>query len=172
MQEDHPRRAWKAWRDTIIVVVAVIAVGSLASASPSLRAPRGPHESLPTVATGANGPAGLSGQTVATGPEIQPAEEGVSSDGVNFTACEGMTNLDNAICRHEALLVVHPDNHGLQNSLTHLHENKAEHEAKADEEDGGEVPPEHGASSSSSNGHGQSGESHGNAGGNGNSKGH
>jgi len=85
------------------------------------------------------------------------------SEGADFTACHGLTGLDNAICRHEALLEVHPDNQGLQNSLTHLLEIKAEHEAKTDEEHG-HVPPGGG---SSSNNHGQSGEPHGNAGGNG-----
>ncbi len=170
MQRGKPQHAWKAWRDTIIAVVAVIAIGSLASASPSLRAPRGPHESLLTVPTGASGLTGGSGPTGGTGPEFEPAEEGASSDGVDFTACEGLTGLDNAICRHEALLVVHPDNPSLQNSLTHLQENKASHEAKAGEEDGGDVPPEQGSSSSSSRGqgHGQSGEPHGNGESNGN----
>src|SRR5215211_1544023 len=134
MQRGRPRDAWKAWRDTIIVVVAVIAIGSLASASPSLRAPRGPHEPLVTIPTGTVGPAAGDGQ------ETQPAEEGMSpSDGVDFTACESLTGLDNTICRHEALLVVYPDNPGLQSSLTHLKENKAEHEAKAGEGEGGEV---------------------------------
>jgi len=162
MQRRHSPYAWKAWRDTIIAVAAVIAIGSLASANPSLRAPRGPHESLVTVSTGAVGPA------AGNGHETEPAVEGVSpSDGVDFTACEGLTGLDNSICRHEALLEVHPDNQGLQNSLTHLLETKAEHEAKADEKHAGHVPPEGGSPSSSSNDHGQSGESHGNAGGNG-----
>ncbi len=172
MQRDHPQYAWKAWRDTIIAVVAVIVIGSLASANPSLRAPRGPHESLlvvPTGATGASGPAGPSAPTGTTAPGVEPAEEGVSpSNGADFTACEGLTGLDNAICRLEALLVVHPDNQGLQSSLTHLLERRAEHEARAGEEDGGDVPPGNGSSSSSSHGqgHGQSGGSHGNAGGN------
>ena len=134
MQRGHPQRAWRAWRDTIIAVVAVIVIGSLASANPSLRAPRGPHESIlvvPTGATGTSGPAGLSAPTGTTTPEIEPGEEGEpSSDGADFTACEGLTGLDNAICRHEALLVVHPDNQGLQNSLTHLLERRAEHEEK------------------------------------------
>jgi hypothetical protein len=102
-----------------------------------------------------------------TAPEIDPAEQGAPhSGGTDFTACKGLTGLDNAICRHEALLVVHPDNHGLQNSLTHL-QNKAEHEAKG-LGSGGDVP-ENGSSSNSSNGHGHghSAEPHGNAGGNG-----
>jgi hypothetical protein len=167
MRRGQPRHAWKPWRDTIIAIVVVIAIASLASANPSLRAPRGQHESVlivPTGATEASGPTG----TIA--PETEPGEEGgPPSDGVDFTACEGLTALENAICRHEALLAVHPDNQGLQNSLMHLQEIKAEHEAKADQEEGGHVPPGNGSSSSSSHGqgHGQSGDSHGNAGGNG-----
>jgi hypothetical protein len=164
--------AWKAWRDTIVAVVLVIAIASLASANPSLRAPRGSHESVlivPTGATEAGGPAGTTTPATEPGEEREPP-----SDGVDFTACEGLTGLDNAICRHEVLLAVHPDNQGLQDSLTHLQEIKAEHEAKAGEADGGHVPQGNGSSSSSSQGqgHGQSGESHGNAGGNGNGKDH
>jgi hypothetical protein len=150
MQGGHLRRAWKAWRATIVAVAAVIAIGSLASASPSLRAPRGPHEPLltgPTGITGASGPTGetgaigLSGPTGTTGPEIEPAEEETDppSEGADFSACEGLTGLDNAICRHEALLVVRPDNQGLQNSLVHLQENKAKHEAKPGDDDGDDV---------------------------------
>jgi len=161
MQRGWPQRAWKPWRDTIIAVVAVIVIGSLASASPSLRAPRGPHELV-------NGPTGAVGPAASDGHETESADEGESpSHGVDFTACEGLTGLDNAICRHEALLEVHPENQGLQTWLTHLLEIKADHDAKADERDGGHVPPEHGSSSSSSDDHGQSGESHGNASGNG-----
>ena len=180
MRRRHPY-AWRAWRDTIIAIAAVIAVGSLASAHPSLRAPRGPHESVvivPTGATEAGGPAGTgptgateAGGPAGTGPEMEPAGEGGSpSDGVDFTACEGVTGLDNAICRHEALLAVHPDNHGLQTSLTRLLELRAEHEAKGPG-GGGNGPQGHGSSSSSSHGHdpghGQNGEPHGNAGGSG-----
>src|SRR4029453_18603671 len=168
MERGQPQHAWRAWRDTIIVVVAIITIGSLASANPSLRAPRGPHESIlvvPTGATGASGPAGPSAPTGTTAPGVGPAEKDEPPSGeADFTACVGLTGLDNAICRLEALLVVHPDNQGLQNSLTHLLENNAEHDAKADERDGGHVPPERGSSSSSSDDHGQSGESHGNAG--------
>ena len=179
MQRGHLQRAWKAWRATIVAVAAVIAIGSLASASPSLRAPRGPHEPLvngPTGITGASEPTGLSGPTGTTSPEIKPADEAIDppSEGADFSACEGLTGLDNAICRHEALLVVQPDNQGLQNSLAHLHENKAKHEAKGGDDDGSDVPrSEDGSSSSSSssNGHGHSGEPHGNAGGNGHGNG-
>jgi hypothetical protein len=158
MQRRRSPYAWKAWRDTIIAVVVVIAIGSLASASPSLRAPRGPHESVVVVPTGATEAGGPSGTIT---PANEPGEEGEPpSNGVDFTACEGLTGLENAICRHEALLAVHPDNHGLQNSLAHLQEIKAEHEANSSEKDGG-------PSTANGHGHGQSGGSHGNTGGNG-----
>jgi hypothetical protein len=156
-------RVWKAWRGTIITVVAVIAVGSLASASPSLRAPRGANEpgsTEPTSATGLGGPTG----------EIVPVEETVETTGeADFSACEGLTGLDKAICRNEALLVVHPDNKGLQNSLGHLQEIKAKHETSGVEADApGDVPPEDGSRGGASSSRGQSGESHGNRGGSGN----
>ena len=170
MQRGNLQRAWKAWRATIVAVAAVIAIGSLASASPSLRAPRGPHEPLVTGPTGPSGPTGLSGPTGTTGPEIEPVHESddTPSEGADFSACDGLTGLDNAICRHEALLVVQPDNQGLQNSLAHLQEIKAKHEAQS----GDDVSPsEHGSSSNPDQGHGQSGETHGNAGGSGHGNG-
>ena len=97
--------------------------------------------------------------------------------GADFSACEGLTGLDNAICRHEALLVVQPDNQGLQNSLAHLQENKAEHEAKAERRRRRRRPAEDGSSSSSSNGPRSERRAprerrNGNAGGNGNGNGH
>lgn len=177
MQRGHLQRAWKAWRATIVAVAAVIAIGSLASASPSLRAPRGLHEPLvtgPTGLSGSTGPAGLSGPTGTTGSKIEPVQESddTPSEGADFSACDGLTGLDYAICRHEALLVVQPDNQGLQNSLAHMQEIKAKHEAKSGDDDGGDVSPsEDGSSSNPDHGHGQSGETHGNAGGSGHGNG-
>ena len=58
-----------------------------------------------------------------------PEAEGTTSDKTgtapDFSACDGLTGLDNAICRHEALLKVKPDNPGLTNSLAHLQANLA-----------------------------------------------
>jgi hypothetical protein len=176
MQRGHLQRAWKAWRATIVAVAAVIAIGSLASASPSLRPPRGPHEPLvtgPTGLSGSTGPAGLSGPTGTTGPKNEPVQEGddTPSEGADFSACKGLTGLDNAICRHEALLVVQPDNQGLQNSLAHLQEIKAKHEAKSGDDGGDVSTSKDGSSSNPDHGHGQSGETHGNAGGSGHGNG-
>jgi hypothetical protein len=55
----------------------------------------------------------------------------------DFSACEGRTGLDNAICRHDALLKVKPDNPGLTNSLAHLQANLAAHAAKQAAKDAG-----------------------------------
>jgi hypothetical protein len=63
-----------------------------------------------------------------------PEAEGRSSDKTgtapDFSACVGKTGLENAICRHEALLRVKPDNPGLTNSLAHLKANAAAHAAR------------------------------------------
>jgi hypothetical protein len=62
-------------------------------------------------------------------PEAEATTSDESGTPPDFSACEGLTGLDNAICRHDALLKVKPDNPGLTNSLAHLQANLA---AKAD----------------------------------------
>jgi hypothetical protein len=127
----------------------------------------------PTGLSGSTGPAGLSGPTGTTGPKNEPVQEGddTPSEGADFSACKGLTGLDNAICRHEALLVVQPDNQGLQNSLAHLQDIKAKHEAKSGDDGGDVSTSKDGSSSNPDHGHGQSGETHGNAGGSGHGNG-
>jgi FlaG/FlaF family flagellin (archaellin) len=66
----------------------------------------------------------------AEAPESEaPEDEATTSDEAGtapeFSACVGLTGLDNAICRHDALLKVKPDNPGLTNSLAHLQANAA-----------------------------------------------
>jgi outer membrane biosynthesis protein TonB len=100
--------------------------------------------------------------------EEVPAEEGGNAP--DFTQCAGETGLDNAICRHDQLLLVHP-NQGLENSRGHLVDNKAEHEGETQTEgDAEEDEVEVGGTDTSSTqpGHGNG---HGNAGGNGNGNG-
>jgi FlaG/FlaF family flagellin (archaellin) len=58
-------------------------------------------------------------------PEAEATTSDESGTAPNFSACDGLTGLDNAICRHEALLKVKPDNPGLTNSLSHLQANLA-----------------------------------------------
>ena len=84
-------------------------------------------------------------------PKVTAQDAGVAPD---FSGCAGKTGLDNAICRHEVLVGIHPDNPGLENSLTRLHDNldRQQERAKA---------TSHGPSGD----HGASGD-HGNPGGN------
>jgi hypothetical protein len=62
-------------------------------------------------------------------PQVEATNSDKTGTAPDFSACDGLTGLDNAICRHEALLKVKPDNPGLTNSLDHLQANLA---AKAD----------------------------------------
>jgi hypothetical protein len=63
-------------------------------------------------------------------PESEPTTPERTGTAPDFSACVGLTGLDNATCRHEALLKVNPDNPGLTNSLAHLQANAAAHAAK------------------------------------------
>jgi len=78
-------------------------------------------------------PAAVSESPEPTETEAPEAEETTSDEtgtSPDFSACVGVTGLDNAICRHEALLKVKPDNPGLANSLAHLQANAAAHAAR------------------------------------------
>ena len=151
-------------------IVTLIALGSIALAAPSFQAALQAPEPL-----AATGPSATTGPDAETGPgrEIEspapfaPQEgdgEGASPD---FAVCEGLTGLDNAICRHEALLAVHPDHEGLQNALARLEANRERHEAKqASKEDDSQ------SSHGGGNHDGSGGRGHGNGNGHGNANGH
>src|SRR5512133_3062631 len=62
-------------------------------------------------------------------PDAEAKTSRETGKGPDFSGCVGLTGLDNAICRHEALLKIHPDNPGLNNSLGHLQTNAARHSA-------------------------------------------
>jgi hypothetical protein len=62
-------------------------------------------------------------------PDAEAKRSDETGKGPDFSGCVGLTGLDNAICRHEALLKIHPDNPGLNNSLGHLQTNAARHSA-------------------------------------------
>jgi hypothetical protein len=64
-------------------------------------------------------------------PEAESTTSDKTGTAPDFSACVGLTGLTNAICRHEALLKVKPDNPGLTNSLGHLQANAARQAAKA-----------------------------------------
>lgn len=79
----------------------------------------------------------LSSGTDSAGPsESEPAEsdpsagDSASAAVPDFTACAGLTGLDNAICRVQANDVAHP-NTGLVNALSHLQANQAAQASRA-----------------------------------------
>ncbi len=115
----------KPLRTVLVVIAAVIAAGTIASAATG--GVHGKPTPSPSV-TVSGTPSPEPTETEAPEPTETGAEATTSDrDGTapDFSACDGRTGLDNAICRHEALLKVKPDNHGLSNSLAHLQANLA-----------------------------------------------
>jgi hypothetical protein len=114
----------------LLIAFAVLIVGTLANAA------TGGLHGKPTPSPSA---------AVSESPEPTeteaPEAEATTSDKTNtapdFSACVGRTGLDNAICRHEALLKVKPDNPGLTNSLAHLQANLAAHAGRQAAKDAG-----------------------------------
>jgi hypothetical protein len=113
----------------LLIASAVLIVGTIANA-----ATRGVH-GKPTPSPHA----AVSESPEPTESEAPEAEETTSDNGTapDFSACNGRTGLDNAICRHQALLKLKPDNPGLTNSLAHLQANLAAHAAKQAAKDAG-----------------------------------
>jgi hypothetical protein len=156
----------KITRVITAAIAAVIIGGTIAGATPHLFAAHDKKDSVEPSVSPSPGESETPEPTVSPSPsetpepsEMPSAEPtdstGVGSGGTpDFSACSGLTGLENAICRHEALLTLHPDNQGLQNSLSHLQANLAEHQAKQH----GKSDTSHGKSDTS---HGKSGEAHG-----------
>ena len=119
----------KPLRVFLIASAVLIVAGTIASAA------TGGVHGKPTPspsATVSDSPLPESTETEAPETEAPEAEATTSDESgttPDFSGCDGMTGLDNAICRHEALLKVKPDNPGLTNSVAHLQANRA---AKAD----------------------------------------
>ena len=140
----------KILRTLVTALAAVIVAGTVASAAPPLLTaldaeptpevsvtpsqtpspePTDPPESEPTEAPS---PSPSASET------SSPPGSGEASDGdsaaPDFSACEGLTGLENAICRHRALLAVDLENEGLQNALQHLLDNQARHDGTEEAE--------------------------------------
>ena len=115
---------------TLYIAFAVAIMGTIASAATGGVLGK-PTPSPPVASSESPSPE----PTETEGPETDaPGADAMTSDQKgtppNFSACVGLTGLDNAICRHEALLQVKPDNPGLANSLAHLQANAAAQAAR------------------------------------------
>jgi hypothetical protein len=110
----------KAYRIILVAFAMLIVAGSIASAA------TGGVHGKPTPSPSVTGPDSPSPEPTETeASEAEATTSGKTGTAPNFSACDGLTGLDNAICRHEALLKVKPDNPGLANSLAHLQGNLA-----------------------------------------------
>jgi hypothetical protein len=133
----------KPLRVLLIACAVLVVAGTIASAatggvhgkptpSPSAAGSDSP-EATETEAPETEAPETEAPETEAPETEAPEAEETTSDEtgtAPDFSACVGLTGLDNAICRHEALLRVKPNNPGLTNSLAHLQANAAAHAAR------------------------------------------
>ena len=115
----------KPLRVLLIACAVLIVAGTIANAA------TGGVHGKPTPSPSAAGSETESPEpTEAEAPEAEETTSDETGTAPNFSACVGVTGLDNAICRHEALLKVKPDNPGLANSLAHLQANAAAHAAR------------------------------------------
>ncbi|HEU5224633.1 MAG TPA: hypothetical protein VFV29_02420 [Actinomycetota bacterium] len=112
-------------RILLIACAVLVVAGTVASAA------TGGLHGKPTTSPSAAGSDSESPEPTETeAPEAEETTSDETGTPPDFSACVGKTGLDNAICRHEALLRVKPDNPGLTNSLAHLQANAAAHAAK------------------------------------------
>lgn len=138
-------------RTLLSALAMVIVAGTLASAAPSFRAAfdvaPAADETSPSPEVSPSPEISPEPTSPPESPEVEPTEtpspepsetsspeptgdvEGDSA-APDFSGCAGLTGLENAICRHEALLALRPDNPGLANALEHLVANLAKHTAK------------------------------------------
>src|SRR5512139_2955487 len=137
----------------LIAVAVVVVAGTVASAGPPIRAVLGerpsPSASIAPEASPTEDPEAEPSEAPESepseSPEAEPSEtdspspEGDEATGTapDFSACVALHGLENAICRHEALLAVDPGNVGLRNSLERLLANQPRHEEHAVEHGGG-----------------------------------
>jgi hypothetical protein len=110
----------KPLRIILIAFAVLVVAGTIASAATGgVHGKPTPSPSVSETETEAPEP------TETEAPEAEATTSDKTGTAPNFSACDGQTGLDNAICRHEALLKVKPDNPGLANSLAHLQANLA-----------------------------------------------
>ena len=106
--------------------IILIAFAVLTAAGTSASAASGGVHGKPTPSPSVSGTETEAPEpTESEAPEAEATTPDKTGTAPNFSACDGLTGLDNAICRHDALLKVKPDNPGLTNSLAHLQANLA-----------------------------------------------
>jgi pyruvate/2-oxoglutarate dehydrogenase complex dihydrolipoamide acyltransferase (E2) component len=130
----------KPLRIILIALAVLIVGGTIASAATGgLHGKPTPSPSVSDTETEAPEPTETEAPepTETEAPEAEDTTSDESGTAPNFSGCDGLTGLDNAICRHEALLKVKPGNPGLTNSLAHLQANLAAHAAKQAAKDAG-----------------------------------
>jgi hypothetical protein len=118
---------------TLLIAFAVVIVGTIASAATGgIHGKPTPSPPVAVSVTPSPEPSETEAQepTETEAPEAEATTSGKTGTAPDLSACVGLRGLDNAICRHEALLKVKPDNRGLANSLAHLRANAAAHAAK------------------------------------------
>jgi len=115
----------KPLRIFLIAFAVLIVAGTIASAATG--GVHGKPTPSPSV-TVSDTPSPEPTETEATEAEATTSDQ--TGTAPEFSACVSLTGLDNAICRHEALLKVKQDNPGLTNSLAHLQANDAAQAAR------------------------------------------
>ena len=167
-------------------MAAILVAGAVASAAPGVRGAVEDEPGPGVTATPPPQPTDTAEPTEAPEPtetvppepvtaETSPVDADSADDDAtgedgpvapDFSTCDGLHGLENAICRHEALLAVQPDNVGLQNALARLEANLAKHE----EQQAGDAETEAAEGGGQPNCPGKSCEAHAN--GNGHANGH
>lgn len=123
----------KKFLQAVLASLAVVIVaGTIASAAPGLRTSPSakPTPSVDPSPTSPEPTETESPDSTTESDSLDPADTGSSGAEPDFSACAGLTGLDNAICHHQALLAINPTNRGLANSLAHLQANLAKHLAR------------------------------------------
>ena len=111
----------------LLIASAVVMAGTIASAAASGGDHRSPTQDASVAVSESPTPtetktAEPSETEAARTEERNSDRSGAAPD---FSGCNGLTGLENATCRHQALLREKPHNQGLTNSLTHLNANAA-----------------------------------------------
>jgi len=112
-------------------VVVILLVGAIATAAAGSRADPSDSTAPTIVPSPSNDEPSESEAHETEKPQAKNEDRGVerASGSPNFSACDHLAGLDNAICRHTELLKLQPKNTGLANAMAHLRTNAEKHAA-------------------------------------------